>query len=204
MAFEICRIEVQQNRVGAWGPTGLGPEPRECAERRAAIWAQHSPHNAYRVVAVDAPTPRTPAEAFATAGQAAIKAARGARAARAQAVAQAVAQALPPEGARFSAVSEPGPWAQARPVLPGEALPPAPPAQAGPAPQLPTIRPPATPAELRAQAAELETEALEALQALARIPALARSAADIRSMARQLVWQADGIRRLALAREATA
>jgi hypothetical protein len=84
MASEICRIEVQQNRVGAWGPTGLGPEPREFAERRATIWAENSPHNAYRVVAVDAPTPR--------------------------------------------------------PVMPGEALPPAPPAQDGPAPQLPRLQ----------------------------------------------------------------
>jgi len=147
--------------------------------------------------------------------------------AQAQALAQAVAQALPPQGPRFGATSEPAPHPcsaegvaeaacqalaeliaedepQARPVLPGEALPPAPPAQAGPAPQLPTIRPPFTPAELRAQAAELETEALQALQALAETPALASSAEDVRSMARQLTCRATELRAVAARRAAQA
>jgi len=97
-----------------------------------------------------------------------------------------------------------GRLAAPRPVLPGEALPPEPLAQAGPAPELPTIRPPATPEALRADAAAFEAEALQGLQALATIPALARSAVDIRSMARQLIWRADELRAVAASREAQA
>jgi len=95
--------------------------------------------------------------------------------------------------------------ARPRPVLPGEAQPPAAPAPHGAAaPTLPAIRPQATAAELRAQAVELEAEALQALQALAEIPALASSAADIRSMYRQLTARAAELRAAAAARSAAA
>jgi hypothetical protein len=90
-------------------------------------------------------------------------------------------------------------------VLPGEAQPPAAPAPHGAAaPTLPTLRPQATAAELRVQAAELEAEALQALQALAEIPALASSAADVRSMARQLTARATELRAVAASRAARA
>ena len=95
--------------------------------------------------------------------------------------------------------------ARPRPLLPGEAQPPAAPAPHGAAaPTLPAIRPQATAAELRAQAVELEAEALQALQALAEIPALASSAADIRSMYRQLTARAAELRAAAAARSAAA
>ena len=95
--------------------------------------------------------------------------------------------------------------ARPRPVLPGEAQPPAAPAPHGAAaPTLPTIRPQATAAELTAQAVELEAQALQALQALAEIPALSSSAADIRSLTRQLTARATELRAVAAARAARA
>jgi hypothetical protein len=85
-----------------------------------------------------------------------------------------------------------------RPVLPGETLPPAPPAWQGPAPELPRL---SSPAELRAEA---DAMAAEAVAMLAAIPACPGSAPDTRSAAAQLTRQAEDWRREAARREAAA
>jgi hypothetical protein len=94
------------------------------------------------------------------------------------------------------------PAARRRPVLPGEPTPPPAAPAGGPGPELPTLPTRATPAELRADAEQLETEARQALQVLADIPALAPSGPDIGSMARQLTTRAGELRAVAAARAA--
>lgn len=84
------------------------------------------------------PTPRTPQEAQAAQGLQALRQARADRAARLRPADRAllICEALQ----AVQALS------QARPTLPGEALPPAPPAWGGPGPELPGLPPAARPA----------------------------------------------------------
>jgi hypothetical protein len=47
-----AQVEIDPYKQGRWQRTGIGPDPVEVAERRAARWAERNPEHSYRVVLV--------------------------------------------------------------------------------------------------------------------------------------------------------
>jgi len=58
----LAQVEIDQNCQGQWQRTGIGPEPLDVAERRAALWAERNPQHRYRVTFAPA-RPVLPGEA---------------------------------------------------------------------------------------------------------------------------------------------
>jgi len=47
-----AQVEIDPYKRGQWQRTGIGPDPVDVAERRAARWAERNPEHSYRVVLV--------------------------------------------------------------------------------------------------------------------------------------------------------
>jgi hypothetical protein len=92
----IAQVEVDPYKRGQWQRVGIGPDPVDVAERRAARWAERNPEHSYRVVLV-APT----AERLARA--------------KAEAAPIVAAIAAAPKPVRLNATAEP---LAAKPVMP--------------------------------------------------------------------------------------
>lgn len=133
--------ELAQAQAEAEAQAQATPAPQPPA------WGERVADAALAALAELGATPRTPQEAQAAQGLQALSQARAERVARLSPAPGALLGCEALQAARAAALAQGEPWprfrAQAeptpRPTLPGEPLPPAPPTQAGPGPELPRV-----------------------------------------------------------------